>query len=72
MGRFGLPELIIILVILLMIFGAGRLPQVGGVLGKAFREFRKGHSGTEEAASAKSNDGEVESTGNNAGAQQEK
>ena len=37
----GVPELIIILVIVMIIFGVGRLPEVGGALGKAIREFRK-------------------------------
>ncbi|MEK7848577.1 MAG: twin-arginine translocase TatA/TatE family subunit [Chloroflexota bacterium] len=42
---FGAPELIIILVILLLLFGATRLPQLGGALGKGIKEFRKGVSG---------------------------
>lgn len=42
---FGAPELIVILVIILIIFGVGRLPQVGGALGKGIREFRRGVSG---------------------------
>lgn len=45
MSRIGFPELIIILVIVLIIFGVGRLPQVGGALGKAIREFRKESKG---------------------------
>ena len=39
--RVGPTELIIILVIIMMIFGVGKLPQVGQTLGKAMREFRK-------------------------------
>ena len=39
--RVGPTELIIILVIVMMIFGVGKLPQVGQTLGKAMREFRK-------------------------------
>lgn len=42
---FGAPELIIILVILLLLFGATRLPQLGASLGKGIKEFRKGVSG---------------------------
>jgi len=38
--RFGGMELIIILVIVLIIFGVGRLPEIGGALGKSIREFR--------------------------------
>lgn len=41
MGPIGWPELIIILVIILVIFGPKRLPEVGRSLGKGLREFRK-------------------------------
>ena len=37
----GLPELIIILVVILLIFGASRLADIGGALGKSIREFRR-------------------------------
>lgn len=40
-GGFGTTELIIVLVIVLLIFGAGKLTDVGGALGKSIREFRK-------------------------------
>jgi len=40
MGSIGMPELIIILVIALIIFGAGKLPQIGENMGKAIRNFR--------------------------------
>ncbi len=40
--RVGPTELIIILVIVMIIFGVGRLADVGGAMGKAIREFRKG------------------------------
>lgn len=40
MPRIGPMELIIILVIVLIIFGAGKLPQIGGAMGKAIRSFR--------------------------------
>lgn len=40
--RIGTWELILILAIVLMIFGVGRLPQVGKALGSALREFRRG------------------------------
>jgi len=45
--RIGAPELVIVLVIVLLIFGAGKLPQVGGSIGKAMREFRNGLSGAD-------------------------
>ena len=41
-------ELIIILVIVLIIFGAGKLPEIGGGLGKGIRKFREAQSGKEE------------------------
>lgn len=40
-GPLGFPELIILLVIVVLIFGVGRLPEVGGAIGKSIREFRK-------------------------------
>jgi len=42
MFGLGTQELVIILVIVLVIFGAGKLPQVGGALGKGIRNFKKG------------------------------
>ncbi len=43
-GPLGFPELIILLVIVVLIFGVGRLPEVGGAIGKSIREFRKSTS----------------------------
>jgi sec-independent protein translocase protein TatA len=40
-GPLGVPELIIIAFIVVLIFGVGRLPEVGGAVGKGIREFRK-------------------------------
>lgn len=40
-GNIGFPEIFIILVIALLIFGPKKLPEVGKSLGKAFREFRR-------------------------------
>jgi len=41
LGPLGLPELLIIAFVVVLIFGVGRLPEVGGALGKGIREFRK-------------------------------
>lgn len=41
MFGIGMPELIIILVIILIIFGAGKLPEIGAGLGKGIKNFRK-------------------------------
>lgn len=46
--RIGATELIIILVIVLVIFGVGRLPEIGGSLGKSIRNFKKGVSDKED------------------------
>jgi sec-independent protein translocase protein TatA len=48
LGRIGPLELGIIVLIVLIIFGAGKLPQVGGAIGKSIREFRRAKEGTEE------------------------
>jgi sec-independent protein translocase protein TatA len=40
MPNIGPTELIIVLVIVLIIFGVGRLPEIGGAIGKSIREFR--------------------------------
>jgi sec-independent protein translocase protein TatA len=39
-GKLGLPELLIILVIVILIFGANRLPEIGRGIGKGIRNFK--------------------------------
>ena len=46
--RMGPLEIGLILVIILIIFGVGKLPQVGGAVGKGLRAFRQGQRGEEE------------------------
>lgn len=41
MGSFGVPELLIILVIVIVLFGASRLAGIGSALGGSIREFRR-------------------------------
>ena len=41
MGSIGMPELLVILVIVVIVFGAGKLPQIGENMGKAIRNFKK-------------------------------
>jgi sec-independent protein translocase protein TatA len=52
MGGLGTPELLIILVIVIVIFGVGRLGKIGGELGSAIRQFRDG-LGTDKNAEKK-------------------
>jgi sec-independent protein translocase protein TatA len=40
MGRIGIPELLVILFIVILIFGASRLPELGKGLGKGIRNFK--------------------------------
>lgn len=40
-GGIGIPELLIILVIVLIIFGANKLPEIGGGMGRAIKNFKK-------------------------------
>jgi sec-independent protein translocase protein TatA len=42
MGRIGLPEMLIILAIVIIIFGANRLPQLGRGIGSAIKNFKEG------------------------------
>ena len=41
----GWPEIVLILVVVLIVFGVGKLPQVGGAIGKSIRAFQKGQKG---------------------------
>ena len=58
LGPVGMPELIVILVIVLIIFGAGRLSEIGGALGGGIREFRKAATDGDE----RSEDGDPQLT----------
>ena len=40
MGSLGFPELVVILVIVILIFGANRLPEIGRGIGKGIRNFK--------------------------------
>jgi sec-independent protein translocase protein TatA len=53
MFGIGMPELIIILVIILIIFGAGKLPEIGGGMGKAIRNFRSATTDAEKKEAEK-------------------
>ena len=53
LGPLGLPELLIILAVLLLIFGARRLPEIGSSLGKGIRMFKSSVTGEEDDKEAK-------------------
>ena len=53
MFGIGMPELIIILVIILIIFGAGKLPEIGAGMGKAIKNFKKATNEPENKPSEK-------------------
>ena len=55
LGGLGWQELVIVLVIVVIIFGAGRLPEIGGAVGKSIKEFRNQSSDDAEG-------GEITST----------
>ena len=55
MFGIGTTELIVILVIVMIIFGGSRLPQLGEGLGKAIRGFKKGISDSHEESAKKDN-----------------
>ncbi len=65
MFGIGMQELLIILVLVLIVFGAKRLPEIGGGLGKAIRNFKQGATEPDEIdLSAKKNSAKVENIEN--------
>jgi sec-independent protein translocase protein TatA len=48
-GNLGLPEILLILVIILFVFGAKRLPEIGASFGKGIREFKRSISEASDA-----------------------
>ncbi|MDD5529788.1 MAG: twin-arginine translocase TatA/TatE family subunit [bacterium] len=48
MGKIGIGELLIILVIVLLLFGANKIPQIAKSLGQGIKEFKKANKETEE------------------------
>ncbi len=51
--RFGPWEIALVLVIVLIVFGVGKLPQVGGAIGKSIRNFKKAQAGEDEESEDK-------------------
>lgn len=56
MGRIGILEILLIVVVILLLFGPRRLPEIGAAVGKAIREFRQAMKGekSDDAAEKKS------------------
>ena len=48
MFGFGIPEMLIVLAIVLVVFGAGKLPEIGGALGKSIKNFKNASEGKDE------------------------
>jgi sec-independent protein translocase protein TatA len=59
---FGTPELIIVLVIILVLFGVGRISRIAGELGSGIRAFKDGLQGDEEQTSEEAEAAETEAT----------
>ena len=53
--RFGVPELLIILVIIILLFGVGRIGKVAGELGKGIKSFKDGLQGDKQDAPIEEN-----------------
>ena len=51
--RFGPLEIGLILLIIIIVFGVGKLPQVGGAIGQSIRQFRLGQKGEDDTAAEK-------------------
>lgn len=49
MGHLGTTELLLILAVVVLLFGVGRVSRIGGEMGSAIREFRRGLKGDETA-----------------------
>jgi sec-independent protein translocase protein TatA len=56
MFGFSMPSLIIILVIILVVFGAGKIPELGAALGKSIRNFKDATDGKDEIENGKKED----------------
>jgi sec-independent protein translocase protein TatA len=63
MFGIGMPELIVILVIILVVFGAGKLPEIGSALGKGIKNFKRASEGKDEIEIKAKKEGESSKEG---------
>ena len=72
MFGIGVPELILILIIGLVVFGPGKLPEIGRAVGKSIREFKKATAAVteelEDKPEKKRREAKIESVGEKSGA----
>jgi sec-independent protein translocase protein TatA len=61
-GNIGLPEILVVLVIALIIFGPKRLPELGRSMGRGIREFRHSISGNDDEEESPSKPPQIESS----------
>lgn len=66
MFNIGIPELVLILVIALIVFGPGKLPKVGRALGDGISEFKKAAAGLTDGSDDDARDDETASDGGDA------
>lgn len=59
MFGIGVPELVLILIIGLIVFGPGKLPAIGNALGRSLREFKTAVNGDNENSGTKGQSGET-------------
>ena len=48
MGHVGAPEIIIVVLVVVILFGAKKIPEIGSAIGKAIREFKKSSKDSED------------------------
>jgi sec-independent protein translocase protein TatA len=72
MFGFGMPEMIIILIIVLVVFGAGKLPEIAGAMGKSIRNFKKAADGKEDIEIKADSETDVNKDAKNANDQKNK